>query len=181
MTSALKKKIIDGIIAVEGDYVNDPNDSGGETKFGITKAVAIANGYEDDMRQLPRELAFEIYSKKYWDSLRLDEIVEIAPTVAEELADTGVNMGVDRAGKFLQRCLNTLNNSGQDLIVDGKPGDKTITALKGFLHIRGLEGECVLFNMLNCLQGEFYISLVEKNPKNKNFIYGWFKNRVRIK
>lgn len=38
----MKDKIINEIIRVEGGYVNDPRDSGGETNFGITVAVARA-------------------------------------------------------------------------------------------------------------------------------------------
>lgn len=41
----LKREIIDEIIRVEGGYVNDPADSGGETNFGVTVAVARAHGY----------------------------------------------------------------------------------------------------------------------------------------
>ena len=46
------KAIIDGVIAREGGYVNDPRDAGGETNWGITKAVARANGWAGPMRQL---------------------------------------------------------------------------------------------------------------------------------
>jgi lysozyme family protein len=176
-----KQKIIDTTIKVEGGYVNDPSDSGGETNFGITKAVARECGFTLDMKLMTYDEAFKIYVKKYWDALSLDAICELAPAVAEELFDTGVNMGIDRAGKFLQRCLNALNGGAEDLTVDGKIGAKSVSTLKSFLDKRGLEGEGVLFNMLNALQGEFYVSLCEQRPKDKKFIYGWFKNRVRLK
>ena len=32
-------KAIDKVLVNEGGYVNDPNDAGGETKFGISKEV----------------------------------------------------------------------------------------------------------------------------------------------
>ena len=44
--------LIDDLIAREGDYVNDPADRGGPTRWGITEAVARRHGYHDKMTQL---------------------------------------------------------------------------------------------------------------------------------
>ena len=68
----IKSKIINSIIAIEGGYVNDPNDSGGETNFGITYKVALANGYHGDMINLPVSVAFNIYSQKYYRLARIN-------------------------------------------------------------------------------------------------------------
>ena len=56
MSAATVESIIDGIIEREGNgaYTNDPGDSGGPTRWGITEKVAKANGYTGDMRDLPR-------------------------------------------------------------------------------------------------------------------------------
>lgn len=181
--SRLKETIINNIIEIEGGYVNDPADSGGETRYGITKVVARDNGYTGDMRDLPREIAFKIYSDKYWAALRLSSIEVLSEKIAEELADTGVNMGVGRAAKFIQRALNVSNNQGKlfhDLTVDGNLGGKTISALRYSLRYRPNGGEQVLLKMLNCLQGAFYIELAERREKDETFIYGWFKNRVGL-
>ena len=67
-----KKKIIDEILRTEGGYVFDPDDSGGETNFGITKDVARAYGYTGCMRDLTRDQAFDIYVARYWDAVRGD-------------------------------------------------------------------------------------------------------------
>ena len=180
--NSVKKRVIDNIIEVEGGYVNDPSDSGGETNYGITKRAARKYGYKGSMKDLPRSLAFEIYEKRYWDSMWLDEVQKIvSEKVVKELADTAVNMGVSIASEFLQRSLNVLNNRGQDysdLKVDGHIGVKTLNALKVFMSKRGTEGESVLYRMLNCLQGAFYITLAERREKDEKFIFGWFKNRV---
>ena len=162
---SLRDKIIDEIIEVEAGYVNDPNDSGGETNFGITIDVARRYGYNGPMQNLERSIAFDIYVQKYWNKLKLDDIVKLSPLVAEEIADTGVNMGTGRAGRFLQRSLNVLNNRGRyynDLTVDGAVGPATVRALAAYLNKRGTRGEKVLFNMLNCLQGSFYVELAER-------------------
>lgn len=176
----LKKKVIDEIIRIEGGYVNDPADSGGETKYGITVKVARQNGYKGPMTDLPRTLAFIIYEKKYWSRLCLDEVLEIAgPHIAEELADSSVNAGQLRAGKWLQRSLNVFDKAN-NLKIDGKVGDKTILALYAFIDDRGDEGRRVLYNALNCLQGAHYINISTKYKKNKRFVFGWFSNRVDI-
>jgi lysozyme family protein len=174
----LKERIIDGIIAVEGGYVNDPNDSGGETNFGITVEVARVNGYTGSMRDMPREVAFNIYAAKYWDKVKGDQLVELSDLVAEEVVDTAVNMGVGRAGEFLQRTLNVLNNRGRlypDLVVDGSIGPATLSALGRYL---GQRTELALMRALNCLQGAYYIELAERREKDESFVYGWLRNRV---
>lgn len=180
---ALKEQIINGIIDREGGYVNDPRDSGGETMYGITVAVARKYGYSGRMAALPRETAFKIYESLYWKSLSLDQVEAIAPRVAAEMADTGVNMGTGRAAGFLQRSLNALNREQSDfndLIVDHKIGGGTILALQTYIQRRGTEGERVLVCMLNCLQGAFYVELAEKRQKDERFVYGWFLHRVSL-
>lgn len=179
--SELKKKIINEIIKIEGGYVHDPLDSGGETKFGITKRVARAYGFKGRMRNLTRDYAFMIYSKQYWGKLSLNSIEDMSKKIAAELADTGVNMGTGTAGRFLQRSLNVLNDRQSyysDLVVDGQVGNKTIEALGSYLFKRGKKGERVLLSMLNALQGAFYVTLAERREKDERFVFGWFLNRV---
>lgn len=181
--SDLKNRIINKIIEVEGGFVNDPSDSGGATNFGITEKVARAYGYTNDMRDLPRATAFRIYADRYWEPLHLSVIERMSSHVADELADTSVNMGVKRAAEFLQRSLNVLNYGGKlypDLFVDGDIGQRTTRALGEYLAHRGNEGEIVLVKMLNSLQGAFYVELAERREKDEKFIYGWFKNRVKL-
>jgi len=177
---SLKEKIINEIIRVEGGYVNDPSDSGGETNYGITEAVARSFGYTGEMRDMPRQVAFDIYSGKYWDSVRGNGLAALSERVAEEVVDTGVNMGVKRAGKFLQRSLNVLNDREKyykDIVVDGVIGPGTVSALEICIFKRGDE---TLVKILNCLQGAFYVELAERREKDERFISGWFKNRVNL-
>lgn len=182
MSQNLKEEVINGIISVEGGYVNDGNDSGGETNFGITVAVARTNGYNGKMRDMPKSVAFNIYSKKYWDSVLADDIAELSESIAREVVDTGVNAGTSRAVKLLQQALNVLNTKSNselysEITVDGVIGSGTINALKSYLSVRD---ENILLKALNVLQGAFYINLAETREKDKNFVYGWIKNRVQI-
>jgi len=173
-----KLTVINNILAVEGGYVNDTSDSGGETNYGITKKAAMLNGYFGAIIDMPRQVAFDILAVKYWDKLRGDDLELLSSEIAAEIVDTGVNMGTRRAGIFLQRALNILNSSHSlynDLYVDGQIGDMTVNALASYLNVRDVN---ILLKILNCMQGAFYIELAERREKDEKFIYGWFKNRV---
>ena len=162
--------LIDALIEREGGYVNHPADKGGPTCFGITEAVARAHGYSGAMRALPREDAAAIYRRLYWQRPRFDEVARRSPRLAEELFDTGVNMGPAVAATFLQRALTALNRGGKDypdLVPDGRIGAGTLGALDAFLAARGkASGETVLLRALEALQGERYLRLAERRPGN---------------
>ena len=174
--------LVDALIDREGGYVNNAADKGGPTCFGITQAVARANGYCGPMQQLPRQEAAAIYRRLYWFRPRFDAIAERSGRVAAELFDTGVNMGPAVAVTFLQRALTALNRDGKDypdLVPDGRIGPQTLGALDAFLAHRGKTGgETVLLRALEALQGERYLRLAERRPANEAFLYGWLANRI---
>jgi lysozyme family protein len=174
--------LIDALIEREGGYANNPADKGGPTRFGISEAVARANGYRGAMRALPREEAAAIYRRLYWLRPRFDEIAERSARIAAELFDTGVNMGPAVAATFLQRALTALNRNAADypdLVPDGRIGARTLGALDSFLGIRGRSsGGRVLLRALEVLQGERYLRLAERRPANEAFLYGWLANRI---
>lgn len=175
-----KKEIIDHLIEIEGGYKDDPDDSGGETNFGITVRVARLNGYLGPMRNMKRAFAFEVYQRQYWDSISCDDILKLSQKITGEVFDTCVNCGPGRASEFLQRSLNAFNKQGNlysDIKVDGDIGPATLFALKSYLSSRS---EDVLFTALNCLQGSFYIELTEKRQKDESFVYGWLRTRVLL-
>ncbi|MFZ7393648.1 glycoside hydrolase family 108 protein [Acinetobacter baumannii] len=176
------ERYLDELIKREGGYVNNPADRGGATKYGITQAVARENGWNGNMKDLPLEFAKSIYKKQYWLEPRFDQVNALSPSVAEELLDTGVNCGPNFAKPLLQRALNLLNNQGKagwpDLKVDGVYGSATLGALKTYLSKRGKEGEKVLVRVLNIMQGQRYIEICERNPKQEQFFYGWINNRI---
>lgn len=174
-------EMIDETIGKEGRYSNNPDDTGGETMWGITKAAARANGYQGPMIQLPREAAVAIYTTEYFVKPGFALIHAVSSAIGTELFDTGVNCGPSVPAKFLQRLLNALNAQGtlySDLTVDGVIGARTLTALRAYLTKRGQAGENVLLKGLNCLQGAYYLELTEKREKNETFFYGWMANRV---
>lgn len=177
-------KIIDNIIAAEGGYVYHENDRGGPTNWGVTEKVARQNGYYGDMRYYPQEEARKVYRDKYYHKPGFGKVAMISEKVAEELTDTGVNMGPATAAKFLQRSLNALNRKGLDyaeLAVDGGIGPATLKALKAYMDKRrSQDGENTLLKCLNILQGERYISICENDHSQEAFLYGWVTHRIKL-
>ena len=175
-------RLIDSLIEREGGYISHPADKGGPTCFGITEAVARAHGYRGAMRTLPREEAVAMYRRLYWLRPRFDEVAKRSTRIADELFDTGANMGPAVAATFLQRALTALNRDGSDfpdLVPDGRIGEVTLAALDAFFAVRGKSsGETVLLRALEALQGERYLRLAERRPANEAFLYGWLANRI---
>lgn len=174
----MKSEIINQIIEVEGGYVNDPQDSGGETNFGITKATARRHGYMGQMIDLPRATAFKIYQTTYWDSIGGDKLAPVSEDVTREVFDTCVNVGPKTAAKFLQRALNAFNYEDRNwphLEVDGIAGSKTALALELCLDRTPVER---VLTVLNCLQGHYYVTLTEQRGSDKKFFNGWINKRV---
>lgn len=102
------------VVSAEGGYVNDPDDPGGETKFGISK-----RSYPDvDIRNLTIAQAKEIYRRDFWDRCQCD----LLPKPMNLLVfDAAVNQGVDTAIKLLQKAVGVAQ--------DGKLGQATLAAV----------------------------------------------------
>lgn len=174
-------QLIDDLIDREGGFVDHPADRGGPTCWGVTEAVARANGYTGAMRLLPRATAAALYRRLYWVAPGFDRVATRAARIAAELFDTGANMGPAVATAFLQRALNALNRGASDypdILADGRVGPRTLAALDGFLARRGPAGEAVLLKAIEALQGERYLDLAERRPANEAFLYGWLANRL---
>lgn len=71
-------------------YTNDPDDPGGETKYGISKRA----NPDIDVRNLTKEGAKAIYRTRYWNPVGGDEMPYPWDMV---VFDTAVNLGVSRA------------------------------------------------------------------------------------
>lgn len=180
--SARTDAIIEGVIGREGRYSNNPNDAGGETMWGITVGTARKYGYTGQMSLMPREVAKRIYEERYIHGPGFDQVLAIQPDIANELIDTGVNMGQPVASMFLQKALNALNDQGRlynDIIEDGDIGTASLNALRAYLRARpGSEGVRVMLVALNVQQGARYLELAAKRQKNEAFVYGWLRTRT---
>ena len=109
---------IDIIIGLEGGLVDNPKDSGGVTKYGISLA-AYPNLGRDGIINLTEDQAKKIYYDDYWMKLSIYEFPE---SLRLCLLDSAINQGVSGAIKCLQRALRVND--------DGIIGPHTITAAK---------------------------------------------------
>jgi lysozyme family protein len=179
----LKKKLISQVIEREGGYSNDPSDRGGETMYGITEQVARENGYNGNMKYLPYALAFSIYQKRYWDTLKLDAISTISQEVAKQLFDFGVNSGISNAGRTFQTVLNVLNQQQAlypDLVADGILGSKTLRALTAYLKYRHEAGLAVLSEVIRGKRISFCVDIAMRDQTQERYQYGWLKRIVHL-
>ena len=146
-------RAFDKTIQFEGGYVCDPDDPGGETKFGISK-----RSFPDlDIRNLSVEEARRIYYDVYWLAPKWSGI-DHAP-LAGKLFDLGVNMGIRRAALILQIALNRF---GAAVAEDGVIGPNTLKAANNFRHPEAL---LLVVRSVAC---EFYLGM--NQPK---YIAGW--------
>lgn len=148
---------IDVVLAHEGGYVNDPDDRGGETKFGISKRsfphVDIAN--------LTKQDAIDLYYLHFWEPIWGSHIA--SQKVATCFLDFAVNVGVTRAVKIMQGLVGTT--------VDGKVGPKTIGA------INEAEPE-ILAGRFTIERIRFYSKIAGQRKSNLKFLRGWINRAI---
>ncbi len=124
------RQIAETIVAREGGYVNDPDDPGGATNFGVTIGTMRRLGLDltgdgrvsvADVRALSREDAVDIFITHYFERPRIAELPKsLQPSVFDMYVNAGGN-----AVKILQRLLREM---GHDISVDGALGPQTIRA-----------------------------------------------------
>ena len=138
------------VLANEGGYINDPDDPGGETKYGISKA-----SYPHlDIANLTVAQATAIYLRDFWLFNGL-----ISQTVATKIFDSYVNERHD-AIKIAQRIVGAA--------VDGCYGPCTedlINAANPFTFLTAFRAELVAH----------YQAIVAANPNEAKFLKDWLR------
>lgn len=171
------------VIGNEGGYVNDPDDRGGATNFGITQSTLERARREGigrlpkDVKDLTREQAYEIYRILYWKASKASELPDPLCTLH---FDAAVNHGVGGAGKLLQKTINNYTQkAGLDISVDvdGAVGPKTLYAFDECLAAKNnLKLICEIY----CNEREkLYRSIVANDPRKKKFLNGWLNRLER--
>jgi lysozyme family protein len=160
MTETAFDKQIGITLAFEGGYVNDPDDPGGETNYGISK-----RSYPDlDIAHLTRAQAIAIYKADYFQG---PGFWALPDQIAGKVFDLGVNLGQQTATKLLQRALNNLGIS-PPLAIDGHCGQHTIEAANATLP------GPVLFRLRQEAKNH-YISLAAEHPGLRKYLKGWLR------
>lgn len=166
------------ILEHEGGYVDHPSDPGGATKWGISlrflRSLGVGVGDvdgdgdvdTDDVRQLTREQAAEIYRTQWWDPMRLGEFRHQA--VATKTLDLAVNMGRVPAVKLLQRALCV---AGHPVDVDGVIGPQTIRAVNS-------ADPDLLLELYRVQAARYYHELVDRRPDLVVFERGWIRRAL---
>jgi lysozyme family protein len=145
------------ILEAEGGLVDNPNDPGGVTKYGISKAA-----FPDlDIVNLTPEQAIAIYASDYWEPAK-------CPALPQALAlvhfDAAVNCGVGQAARFLQQAVG--------VSVDGIVGPLTIAA--------AWKTHDVVSHYLDTREA-FYRKLAQANPAEGVFLDGWLNRLANLK
>jgi lysozyme family protein len=135
----------------EGGYVDNPNDSGGATNFGITQADMPGQ----DMKELTQAQAityyFEHFVKQFYTQITNQ-------LVLDKLFDMGVLFGVVTAVRILQKTVGAMP--------DGSFGEETLEDVNAFNSVTLLTN----YKVLLC---EHANAVVNSNPKDSVFLTGW--------
>lgn len=174
------REIATEIVAREGGFVNDPDDPGGATNFGVTIHTMRALGIDldrdgavtiSDVRSLTKEQAIEIFEKHYFER---PLIALLPPALQASVFDMYVNAGRN-AVKILQRLLRDM---GHSLAVDGVLGPKSIAAAQAAY----LDAPQHLADAYGIARRNYYFRIADKRAASRKYARtraggkgGWIK------
>lgn len=150
------EKFYPTLLKFEGGYVNNPNDRGKATKYGITEAVWKQYGGNKDIKDITTDDAKPIAKELYWDKMFGDQI--ISQSVAEFIVDWAFMSGVSGTVKKIQEILG--------IPQDGIIGKNTIFAINS-------SDPKNLFDHLKLRRQKFFNDIVANNPSQNVFLKGW--------
>lgn len=171
------------IVRREGGYVNDPDDPGGATNFGVTIHTMRRLGLDldgdgdvdsADVRALTADQAVDIFLRHYFERPGINRLPEaIHATVFDMYVNAGSN-----AVKILQRVINQAGLEDADLVVDGAIGPMTIAAA----HRAHAEMGDFLADAYGIARREYYYRLADRRPASRKYARrrdggkgGWIK------
>jgi lysozyme family protein len=151
------QKAVCVVIQNEGGYVNNAEDPGGETKYGISKRMYPSI----DIKTLTIKQAEEIYYKDYWLPYKYDNINDI--NIVSKIFDIAVNIGNASAHILLNRALRAMEYK----TVESKALDDATFAIVNSCDIK-----CLLASFRSEAAG-YYRILASQNPRFVRFLKGW--------
>lgn len=141
----------------EGGYVDNKNDKGGPTKYGITQADMPGV----DISGISAAQAVEYYREHYWKDL-YSQIND--QSIAEKLFDMGVLFGVGTAVKLLQITIA----KDISIVSDDNFGPQTLA---------DVNQETALLPAYRATLLNHCMNIVNVNPGDAVFVQGWV-NRI---
>jgi lysozyme family protein len=155
------------IVAREGGYVNDPDDPGGATKYGVTIHTMRGLGMDldgdgqvspADVKRLSRNQAVEIFLEHYYARPRISSLPEaLQPSVFDMYVNAGAN-----AVRILQRLLGEM---GEEVAVDGVIGPQTIAAAKA----AAAKAPDHIADAYGIARRNYYYDLADRRPRSRKF------------
>lgn len=155
------------IVAREGGYVNDPDDPGGATNFGVTVGTMKSLGLDlnkdgrvdaTDVRILTRAQAQQIFVEHYFRRPRLAELPE---PVQASVFDMYVNAGAN-AVKILQRLVARMGFAATD---DGVIGPQTVAAARD----AAMAAPDHLADAYGIARRNYYYALADQRPASRKY------------
>lgn len=155
------------IIRREGGYVNDIDDPGGATKFGVTLQTMRGLGLDlnqdgqvdtADVKAITTDQVAEIYKEKYFFAPKIDQLPNV---LQASVYDMNVNAG-SNAIKILQRLLDAF---GEVVTIDGVLGPHSVSASwrvwqKAPNHINDAYG---------IARRMYYYRLADQRPRSRKY------------
>lgn len=155
------------IVAREGGFVNDPDDPGGATNFGVTLGTMRRLGIDlnrdksidiKDVRALTVAQAVDIYVEYYFNRPR---IADLPPVLHPSVFDMYVNAGAG-AVRILQRLLTQMGFACRD---DGTIGPATVQAA----HTAFTAAPQHLADAYGIARRNYYYALGDARPASRKF------------
>ena len=176
-----KTVIFDHVIRAEGGYVNDPDDNGGPTRYGVTQTVwtnfcGTDPSHEDwptDVKDISKEMAKAYYDHRF----SFMEMWRLPAPLWNSVFDFEVNAGRN-AIKVMQEMAREhglRRNRHEPIEVDGIIGPLTEG---GVNRLHWAFGTRHFLYQYTARRMAYYLTLTEKNPKYDKYLAGWL-NRSR--
>lgn len=152
----------------EGEYGNDPDDAGGETRKGITYKTwkSVFGDTHERFMAMSDDDWNHIFKKLFWDPMHGDDFK--SQRVAEIMVDWMWCSGKKSPGKRLQTVL--VQDFGCHIDIDGAIGKQTVRAINSV-------DEKKLIEAILEERFDFLDDIVVARPVNKKFLKGW-QNRI---
>lgn len=170
------KKSLTVVFGHEGGLQCDRDDPGNWTggkvgigRQGCTKFGIATNTYPTlDTRNLTIQQAAKLYERDFWNPIRLSEFE--SQGLATEIFDTSVNCGVYAGGNIVIHLVNIFGPAHYKL--NGKVNAEMVEWINQYT--RKKTNRVTFYKALNALQGERYLSIIERNPKMMKYSNSWF-------